>query len=117
MGESMDIQLLDVDFGPPLHSFVIPGEMHHIEEEVVQTFRVPNQPSSSCSEVEDEQVLPPPSTVSGAAVTKLDPAAVSAAVSTCGVSVLCADLYFARKLPAALFAHLLACCSPFGSCF
>ena len=81
-------QLLDVDFGPPLHSFVIPGEMHHIEEEVVQTFQLPNQPASSCPVVEGKQLPPPPSTIAGAAVPPtLDPATVSAAVSSWGVSV------------------------------
>jgi len=83
------VQLLDVDFGPPLHSFVIPGEMHHIEEEVVQTFRLPNQPDSGCPAVEGKQLPPPPSTIAGAAVAPtLDPATVSAAVSSWGVSFL-----------------------------
>eukprot|EP01043_Picozoa_sp_COSAG02_P026508 COSAG02_NODE_1530_length_12086_cov_80.633103_4_plen_153_part_00 len=89
-------QLLDVDFGPPLHSFVIPGEMHHIEEEVVQTFRLLNQPASSCPAVEGKQLPPPPSTIAGAAVPPtLDPAAVSAAVSSWGVSFLV--IWFAHQ--------------------
>jgi len=79
-------QLLDVDFGPPLHSFVIPGEMHHIEEEVVQTFRLDNQPASSSPVVEHKYVPTPPPTIPGAAVPNLDPAAISAAVSSWGVS-------------------------------
>mmetsp|Transcript_29788 Transcript_29788/g.41141 ORF Transcript_29788/g.41141 Transcript_29788/m.41141 type:complete len:285 (+) Transcript_29788:121-975(+) len=32
-------ELLAVDFGPPLHSFVIPGEMHPMEEEMLGFFR------------------------------------------------------------------------------
>jgi hypothetical protein len=80
-------QLLNVDFGPPLHSFVIPGEMHHIEEEVAQTFQLSNPPASSCPVVEGKQLPPPPSTIAGAAVPPtLDPAAVSAAVASWGVS-------------------------------
>jgi len=30
--------LKDYDFGPPLHSLVIPGEMHYLEEEMLKTF-------------------------------------------------------------------------------
>ncbi|KAN0003805.1 hypothetical protein ACTFIZ_009966 [Dictyostelium cf. discoideum] len=33
-------ELLDVDFGAPLHSFIICGDMHFIEREYFETFRV-----------------------------------------------------------------------------
>ena len=66
-----------------------PTKKQKIEEEVVQTFRLPNQPASSCPAVEGKQLPPPPSTVAGAVVPpELDPAAVSAAVSSWGVSFL-----------------------------
>ena len=73
-------QLMDVDFGPPLHSFVIPGDMHHIEEEVFRTFQLP---------LPEGWVPPAPVTESpvgggGIAAADLDPAAVSAAVATWG---------------------------------
>ena len=31
--------LLDVDFGPPLHSLVIAGDLHPIEQEMLQLLR------------------------------------------------------------------------------
>ena len=34
-------ELQSVDFGPPLHSFVIAGPMHHVEEEMLNQFRLP----------------------------------------------------------------------------
>mmetsp|Transcript_6097 Transcript_6097/g.18423 ORF Transcript_6097/g.18423 Transcript_6097/m.18423 type:complete len:272 (-) Transcript_6097:420-1235(-) len=33
-------QLREYDFGPPLHSLVIPGTMHFLEEEILSEFRV-----------------------------------------------------------------------------
>lgn len=33
-------QLLDVDFGPPLHCLIIAGDVHVIEEEILQFYRV-----------------------------------------------------------------------------
>jgi diphthine synthase len=36
-------QLRTVDFGPPLHSFVIPGTLHDLETSVLQTFALPDQ--------------------------------------------------------------------------
>ena len=33
-------ELLDVDFGPPLHSLIIAGQLHHVEEDMLQHFRV-----------------------------------------------------------------------------
>jgi diphthine synthase len=33
-------ELLDVDFGPPLHSFVICGQMHELERDFINLFRV-----------------------------------------------------------------------------
>jgi len=33
-------QLVDVDFGPPLHSVVICGETHELEDEVLRSFMV-----------------------------------------------------------------------------
>ena len=35
-------QLLNVDFGKPLHSFIIPGTMHLIEKECYDHFNVGN---------------------------------------------------------------------------
>ena len=34
-------RLRDVDFGPPLHSLVIVGEMHEMEEEMLKQFMLP----------------------------------------------------------------------------
>lgn len=34
-------RLIDVDFGPPLHSLVIVGEMHEMEEEMLNQFMLP----------------------------------------------------------------------------
>ena len=34
-------QLLEVDFGPPLHSLVLPGVLHDIERESLKQFRLP----------------------------------------------------------------------------
>jgi diphthine synthase len=31
-------ELLDVDYGPPLHSLVVPGELHVMEKELLATF-------------------------------------------------------------------------------
>jgi len=31
--------LLDVDFGPPLHSLIIAGETHVIEDEILQLYK------------------------------------------------------------------------------
>jgi len=33
-------ELLTVDFGQPLHSFVLPGKMHILEAEMLETFAV-----------------------------------------------------------------------------
>ena len=33
-------ELLKVDFGAPLHSFVICGELHCVEEEMFEVYRV-----------------------------------------------------------------------------
>lgn len=33
-------QLLDEDFGEPLHSLIVPGKLHFIEEEVLEIFKV-----------------------------------------------------------------------------
>lgn len=33
-------ELMSVDFGEPLHSLIIPGKLHHIEEEVIKNLRV-----------------------------------------------------------------------------
>ena len=42
-------ELLDVDFGAPLHSFVIAGETHPLEEEFFEMYNVKHLPSSSSS--------------------------------------------------------------------
>ncbi|PRP84142.1 diphthamide biosynthesis protein 5 [Planoprotostelium fungivorum] len=39
-------ELLNVDFGTPLHSFIIPGEMHFIEKDCFDHFRENKQTSS-----------------------------------------------------------------------
>jgi len=31
--------LLDVDFGPPLHSLIIAGDLHTVEEEILDFFK------------------------------------------------------------------------------
>jgi diphthine synthase len=36
-------RLRDVDFGPPLHSLVIVGEMHEMEEEMLKQFMLPDE--------------------------------------------------------------------------
>lgn len=33
-------ELLDVDFGPPLHSLCIPGEVHSVEQEMLSLYKV-----------------------------------------------------------------------------
>ena len=33
------VSLLDVDFGPPLHSLVIAGDTHVIEDEILALYR------------------------------------------------------------------------------
>lgn len=45
-------QLLDVDFGPPLHSLVIAGETHPIELEYLEQFTVgrPGGPAAAADE-------------------------------------------------------------------
>lgn len=45
-------ELLSTDFGPPLHSFIIPGELHPLEEEMLAFYRAeqssqPQVPSDS----------------------------------------------------------------------
>ncbi len=32
-------ELMNVDFGEPLHSLIVPGKLHHIEEEVIETLK------------------------------------------------------------------------------
>ncbi|KAK3274079.1 hypothetical protein CYMTET_17720, partial [Cymbomonas tetramitiformis] len=39
-GDALGVkELLDADFGPPLHSFIIPGELHPMEEEILASYR------------------------------------------------------------------------------
>lgn len=38
--------LLTVDFGPPLHSLIIPGNLHPMEEEVLAFFSIQSCASS-----------------------------------------------------------------------
>jgi diphthine synthase len=33
-------ELLDVDFGSPLHTLIIPGKMHFLESDMVKTFAI-----------------------------------------------------------------------------
>jgi len=33
-------ELMEVDFGEPLHSLIIPGELHHIEEEIIKSISI-----------------------------------------------------------------------------
>jgi len=40
-------ELRDVDFGPPLHCFIICGQVHPMEEEVLSIFRLNNLPNVS----------------------------------------------------------------------
>eukprot|EP00959_Pyramimonas_sp_CCMP1952_P451239 9447621-Pyramimonas_sp.AAC.1 len=39
-------ELLTTDFGAPLHSFVIPGELHPLEEEMLDFFRPADLPQA-----------------------------------------------------------------------
>lgn len=32
-------ELSSIDFGPPLHCLIIAGQLHHIEQTMVETFR------------------------------------------------------------------------------
>lgn len=42
-------QLLKVDFGDPLHCFIIPGEMHPLEKECFDLFLINKLENSSLS--------------------------------------------------------------------
>ena len=33
------VDLMHTDFGPPLHSLIIAGQLHHIEQEMIDQFR------------------------------------------------------------------------------
>ena len=35
-------ELMNVDFGEPLHSLIVPGKLHHIEEEVINSLKETN---------------------------------------------------------------------------
>jgi diphthine synthase len=49
-------EVADVDFGPPLHSLVIAGETHVIEDEILALFRaVPKGQDDSCRQPDKEQ--------------------------------------------------------------
>lgn len=37
-------ELQHIDFGPPLHSLIIAGSVHTTEEEMLECYRVQNQP-------------------------------------------------------------------------
>ena len=39
-------ELRDHDFGPPLHSLVIAGDTHVIEEEILSAYRIHGEPQS-----------------------------------------------------------------------
>ena len=77
----MLLQLLKAEFGPPLHSMVIPGEMHHIEEEVVRTFQLPGVewPAPAVGSAERT------SAGSGEQPVELQSDAIATAVARCGV--------------------------------
>ena len=65
--------------------------MHHIEEEVFRTFQVQLEQSQPTAEqpLAQKQGITPPPQVADAAAAALDPAAVSAAVASWGVSDRC----------------------------
>jgi diphthine synthase len=46
-------ELLVADFGAPLHSFIIPGKMHPMEEEMLAFYRPPAVPIVKPSNGED----------------------------------------------------------------
>ena len=78
----MLLQLLKAEFGPPLHSMVIPGEMHHIEEEVVRTFQLPGVewPAPAVGAAERTAAVG-----SGEQPVELQSDAIATAVARCGV--------------------------------
>ena len=82
----MLLQLLKAEFGPPLHSMVIPGEMHHIEEEVVRTFQLPGVewPAPAVGG-EAERTAAVGSAGSGEQPVELQSDAIATAVARCGV--------------------------------
>lgn len=53
-------ELLTVDYGPPLHSLVVPGELHVMEQELLATFACNESTSriqkESINEEEDEDL-------------------------------------------------------------
>ena len=49
-------RLKDVDFGKPLHSFVIPGTLHFVEEDLLRMFDVDGAPESEGEEEERKGV-------------------------------------------------------------
>ncbi len=52
-------QLLDVDFGPPLHSLVIAGDTHPIELEYLEQFMVGRQREAEGGSSAATGVVPP----------------------------------------------------------
>ena len=48
-------QLLDVDFGAPLHSLVIAGDTHPIEQEYLEQFMVGRPGSAAAAELPSSQ--------------------------------------------------------------
>jgi len=44
-------ELLTVDFGQPLHSFVLPGKMHILEAEMLETFAINKETFKQYAEV------------------------------------------------------------------
>lgn len=44
-------ELAAVDFGPPLHSLILAGDTHVVEQELLAHFRLPSQPDAPRSSV------------------------------------------------------------------
>ncbi len=44
-------ELADVDFGPPLHSLILAGDTHVVEQELLAHFRAPARPDAAESRV------------------------------------------------------------------
>jgi hypothetical protein len=82
--------------------------MHHIEEEVFRTFQVQleqSQPTAEQPLAQKQGITPPPQVAADADAAALDPAAVSAAVASWGVSKRCLPLL--QPLPLLL---VVFCC-------
>ena len=49
-------ELLNVDFGKPLHSFVIPGDTHFIEQDVLKMYGINGDNDGNLNDDNDESI-------------------------------------------------------------